>query len=109
MIDQLEMFSTGATPYAVRTVTREQIVHQNSKKAYHEERVSISKRGADVLRVIRNCEHALTDREVMQALGFTDPNSVRPRITELLDGGFIREAGTTVDSLTGKKVRKVTA
>jgi hypothetical protein len=109
MIDQLEMFATGATPFSVRTVKRDQDVHANSVKVYREDTAKISKRASEVLRLLKVSGVALTDREVMKSLGFTDPNSVRPRITELIDAGLIKEAGTTTDELTGKKVRRVTA
>jgi len=109
MTTQLEMFSDSSTPFAVRTVKREQAVHPNSIKTYREDANKISKRAGDVLRLLREYGYPLTDREVMKALGFTDPNAVRPRITELLDAGLITEAGNTKDELTGKTVRKVKA
>lgn len=109
MIDQLEMFATGATPFSVRTVKRDQDVHANSVKVYREDQHKIGHRAMMVLHTVKELNRPCTDREVMQALGFTDPNSVRPRITELIDAGLIKEAGTTTDELTGKKVRRVTA
>lgn len=46
-----------------------------------------------------------TDRQMMQALGFVDANSVRPRITEMIKIGVLVETGSTIDALTGKTVR----
>jgi hypothetical protein len=43
----------------------------------------------------------------MSELGYGDMNSVRPRITELVDYGAMVEVGDTVDALTGKTVRLV--
>ena len=106
---QLEMFSDSSTPYAVRTVKREQAVHQNSIEGYHAGKATISHRALQVLAVLRQSKAAMTDREIMRSLGFSDPNSVRPRITELIDAGIITEAGNTKDELTGKTVRKVRA
>jgi hypothetical protein len=109
MNTQLEMFCTGATPYMVRTAKREQDVHRHSIEGYHASKGAISRRAMLVLQVLRESRVAMTDREVMRSLGFSDPNSVRPRITELIDAGIITEAGKTKDELTGKTVRKVMA
>jgi chromosome segregation and condensation protein ScpB len=107
MIDQLEMFATGATPYSVRTVTREQHVHQNSAKCYHESRHELSKRAEEVLSCYRGMKQPLTDRQVKEMLGYSDSNAVRPRVTEMIDMGILREVGKTVDTVTGKTVRLV--
>jgi len=109
---QLEMFATGATRFSVRAaepVTRHQNVHENSRRTYHEEAATIGKRAMDVLRFYRHCGGAVTDRDCMSALGFTDMNSVRPRITELVKAGVLREAGEVEDRITGKRVRLVEA
>jgi glutamate-1-semialdehyde aminotransferase len=109
---QLEMFTTGATRYAVRpaeTVTRRQEVHANSREAYHSEPQRISIRAAQILRHFSTIYAPQTDRQVMNALGFSDMNSVRPRITELIKAGLLVEAGDTIDYVTGKRVRLVRA
>lgn len=81
-------------------------VHQNSIEAFYSEQTKLSRRAADVLWFIR--EHgARTDREVMQGLGFAEPNAVRPRITELMEQGLLVEAGNTRCKWTGKTVRLV--
>ena len=49
----------------------------------------------------------LTDREVMQGMGFKDMNAVRPRITELLAKKILEENGSTRDHETKRYVRKV--
>lgn len=48
-----------------------------------------------------------TDRRVMRALGMTDPNSVRPRISEMIDAGILKEVGSTKDTETNRTVRVV--
>ena len=53
------------------------------------------------------CYDARADREVMRMLDFTDMNKVRPRITELVDAGVLREVGTVKDETTGRHVRLV--
>ena len=50
---------------------------------------------------------AATDRQVMEALGFTDMNSVRPRINDMMKMGLLIEVGSRNDTLTGKRVRIV--
>ena len=100
---QLEMFATGATRFSVRSV------HDNSRRAYHEETANIGKRAMDILRFYRSRVGLFTDRDCMTALGFTDMNSVRPRITELVQSGLLREVGEIEDRITGKRVRLVEA
>ena len=46
-------------------------------------------------------------RQIMKALGFTDANTVKPRITELIDKGILEECGSVRDPETGKRVRLV--
>jgi predicted HTH transcriptional regulator len=109
---QLEMFATGATRFSVRNVepvTRPQNVHDNSRRTYHEEAATIGKRAMDIMRFYRHCGGAVTDRDCMTALGFTDMNAVRPRITELVKSGLLREVGAIEDRITGKRVRLVEA
>lgn len=60
----------------------------------------------DLLREGRN-RAGLTDREVMLALGFSDMNAVRPRLTELVAEGLVNEIGSKDDPVTGKCVRIV--
>lgn len=47
----------------------------------------------------------LTDREVRDRCGFQDMNSVRPRITELVEEGFLVEGPSVKDEVTGRTVR----
>lgn len=44
----------------------------------------------------------MTAESLMAAMGFMDPNQVRPRLTELRDAGLIREAGKAKNR-NGKK------
>lgn len=56
-------------------------------------------------------DEALTARQVMQRLGYTDPNTVRPRLTELMDAGEVEVCGKALDLGTGITVsmyRRVT-
>lgn len=101
MTVQPELFENGATPYMVRRV------HPNSAQAYHDAAPELSKRAADVLAVYRRATHPITDREVKDVLGFADMNAVRPRITELIESGLLRECGRIKDDATRKMVRVV--
>lgn len=49
----------------------------------------------------------LTDREVMVACGFSEPNQVRPRLTKLLALGVLVEVEPVRCAITGKTVRRV--
>lgn len=70
----------------------------------------ISPRKAKILSALERLGEA-TDREVMNHLGYTDMDSVRPRITEMLKDTpcLIRERRTPKwDKLTERYVRVVT-
>lgn len=60
-----------------------------------------------ILLCYRVAEKPLTDREVMARCGFIDPNSCRPRITELINQGHLVERGSIKCPVTGKTVRLV--
>lgn len=82
-------------------------MHINSLAAYWAlERDLFSRREKDILLAIR-AQGKATDREVMLALNFSDMNSCRPRITELVKDGVLEEVGTRADPVTGKTVRIV--
>lgn len=81
-------------------------VHENSLAAYRAEETKLSARELAILDWIR-VHGAHTDREVMQGMGFTEPNAVRPRITELIDAGKLKEVGSVRCPVTGKTVRRV--
>ena len=51
---------------------------------------------------IRNYATPPTDREIAKALSLTDPNAVRPRRNELMEQGFIVEAGKRKCTVTGR-------
>lgn len=81
-------------------------MHINSLDAYRAEEARLSRRAEAVLEWIT--EHGPhTDREVMRGMGFKEPNSVRPRITELIEAGKLMEVGNVRCAVTGKSVRRV--
>jgi hypothetical protein len=78
-------------------------VHANSVSAYHS--LNISDRAQAVLKVYVEATYPMADREVMRRMGFTEPNQVRPRCTELIEAGLLEECGDTIDKETQKRVR----
>jgi hypothetical protein len=46
----------------------------------------------------------MTAREIADKLGFTDLNSVKPRLTELRDAGLVEVVGKKTDPVTDRKV-----
>lgn len=81
-------------------------LHENSLAAYRAEESRLSKRAEAVLAWIRE-NGAHTDREVMRGMGFSEPNAVRPRITELLELHKLTEVCSRRCPETGKTVRVV--
>jgi len=85
---------------------RHHAMHENSLFAYAEEKRLLGARARAILDdVTRN--GAATDRKIMARMGFADMNSVRPRVTELIEDGYLREGGSTTCAVTGKTVRIV--
>lgn len=81
-------------------------VHQNSIDAFHAQEAKLSRRAEAVLAwITKHGPH--TDRQVMHGMGFLEPNSVRPRITELIDAGKLMEVGDVICPVTHKRVRRV--
>jgi len=79
-------------------------LHTNSIEAHRTNRYS--ERHRQILDSIR-AAGAGTDREIMHRLGQVDPNTVRPRITELVESGVLLEVGQRRDPITRKVVRVV--
>lgn len=82
------------------------MIHENSVAAYNQERAKLSKRALLVCAWVE-LHGPATDRQIMQGMGFTDMNSVRPRITESVDAGQLVEIRSIRCPVTGKTVRVV--
>ncbi len=97
-------------------------MHQNSLEAHATERDTgrLGKRAKAIMwkfeswaRIAKQTgghgfgARGVSDRQVMEALHFSDMNSVRPRITELIKSGQLEECGSVIDPSTGKRVRLV--
>ena len=84
-------------------------VHDNSEESFHTQKESgsaVSYR-MGIFQTLTTRGAPMTDRELMEELGATDPNYVRPEVTRLKQLGVIREAGNTTCPITKRKVRLV--
>jgi hypothetical protein len=80
-------------------------MHINSLETYSQEKGNLETRKAAVLGAFISIGRPATDREIMAHLEMSDPNSVRPRITELCNDGVITEQGKAICHFSGRKVR----
>lgn len=80
-------------------------VHPNSKASLS--MTDREKRYEQIIGALMRERRAMTDREIMRYLGFSDPNAVRPRITELIAKKELREVGSKLDRSTMRTVRIV--
>lgn len=62
-------------------------IHENSLLTFYETEQERAKRAAAVYEAFVRMGRPVSDREVMDALGYRDMNAVRPRITEMIDAG----------------------
>ena len=89
-------------------------MHTHSLMAWRECRDLFSRRELMVLHFLDgHKDRSFTDREIMQSLGFVEPNAVRPRISDLVngntrhEGGYVEECGSCLCDVTNKTVRLV--
>ena len=80
-------------------------IHPNSRASWRGLKVSARERL--ICEELANTRGGMTDRELMQSLGFAEKNSVSPSVTLLKDRGIIREIDKTKCPTTGKTVRIV--
>ncbi len=83
-------------------------IHQNSLKAFTESQDQLNRREKEILGAL-HMGARMTDRQIMTALGYNEPNAVRPRITNLIDDLWVEQCGDQKDALTQKTVRIVRA
>ena len=85
-------------------------MHGNSLRALREDGVKLGKRAGHILGIMRQHRLPLTARDVLKkycndyGVDGHDMNLVRPRISELVKEGLLREAGRVRDKATGKTV-----
>ena len=78
------------------------MIQQTSLMAYKDfYSILLNARYTAILSVLDG--EGLTDMEISRRLGFSDPNTIRPRRNELVKMGFIIANGKRNCSVTGKK------
>lgn len=86
--------------------------HRNSREAFRSKHKVLGKRALVILEEIEKLGKC-TDRQVREHMWAIDPityadmSSVRPRITELIDAGKLKECGRISCEVTNVKVRIV--
>lgn len=79
--------------------------HANSAAAYASIE-DLGDRQREVLACVRQRGGPMTDRAIAEAIG-REVVVTRPRVSELIAAGHLREVGNTQDHLTGRRVRAV--
>ena len=82
-------------------------VHENSINCYYQERPKLSKRAKHIHNFFCEKQGLYTDRQVQKEMNYAERNMVQPRITELIQFGYLEEAGKVKCEVTGKMVRMV--
>ena len=85
-------------------------LHNNTYLSYIELLKTLPDRQKKILWAINkmtDLKRPITDRAIKTYLMLDDMNQVRPRVTELLKQGHIKETEPTTCSVTEKKVRCV--
>lgn len=60
-------------------------------------------RQEQILKVLEKSD-GMISRQIAQKLGYSHPQAVRPRLTELKEKGYIEVVGVAQDMVTGKNV-----
>lgn len=61
-------------------------------------------RGKRYIEILGVLQGEMTAREIASALGYSDLNAVKPRLTELRMRGIVEAAGKKYDETTGRHV-----
>ena len=77
------------------------ITQETRREAYYESRDTAPTRRRILFSALKKYGPQTAD-ELMDRLGYTDPNAVRPRLTELKEDGLIETVGRRKSSRTGK-------
>lgn len=82
-------------------------IHINSKMSFRELQETLGKRQGKILQAVTSMKKLVTDRQVKNLLGLEDMNQVRPRISELLRLGVLKEGTPIKCPTTNRLVRRV--
>lgn len=77
------------------------ITEETRREAYYESRDAAPTRRRILFDALKKYGPQTAD-ELMDRLGYTDPNAVRPRLTELKETGLIETIGKRESRRTGK-------
>ena len=77
------------------------ITQETRREAYYEIQTETPKRRKMIYQALRE-GGPQTAHELMERLGFSDPNAVRPRLTELKACGLVRAVGRRKNPKTGQ-------
>lgn len=84
------------------------MIHENSKRSLRDVQEKVGGRCQLILDCLRKNSRGMSDRDIMMDLSFTDPNAVRPRVTELIKRGMVEECLNSAQcAITGRRVRLV--
>lgn len=78
-------------------------MHRNSLKTFSEIQDSLRPREKMILLILN--DGPLTEREILERTGRTDMNYVRPRCSDMVKLGVLKEIGSELCPVTGKSVR----
>lgn len=81
-------------------------IHANSLACFNG--LNIAERNVVVLSTYANSPEPITDRQAMALMGASEKNMVSPRVTELIEDGFLYEVDSVKCEVTGKTVRRCT-
>lgn len=81
-------------------------IHPNSRAASQQEKPLLQGRRAEIYDIVKRLG-PITDRQIFNHTLYFDLNAVRPRITEMVKSGHLKEVGSTRCCVTDKMVRLV--
>lgn len=79
------------------------VTQETRRESYYESRVAAPTMRRIIYGALKK-NGASTSDELMEMLGLSDPNSVRPRLTELRQDGLIEATGKKPSKRTGRSL-----
>ena len=80
-------------------------MHRNSLDCHRKSVAQFGRRSLEIYDLLSRIKCSMTDRAIVMALGQTDTNYVRPRVSELLADYWMSETGNCKCPSTGRTVR----
>ena len=103
-VDSIKKKSAPDSPEADKTNNyySNMILERCQYESHKSTKVDKSKRVRLILSAMG--ESALTAREIVERIGFSDMNTVRPRLTEMVSSGLVEVIGVKYDEKTRRTV-----